>query len=151
MSTLLTSITDDSISQLTAPLDGEATPQAIAAGGSRRPLGQQLIGANLLKPEELERALAEQANKNLPLGETLLEMGAVSEEQLLPYIEAQLGVPGAGCARACSTPRPYACCPATWPSDYTRWPCSECEIRSSSRCTTPSISTRSIPWNRSPG
>ncbi|QDU54774.1 GspE/PulE family protein [Aeoliella mucimassa] len=84
-----------SISELTAPMDGEATPEAIAHSNVRRPLGQQLIGANLLKPEELEKALAEQANSQLPLGETLLEMGAVSEEQLLPYIEAQLRVPAA--------------------------------------------------------
>ncbi len=85
----------EDFSQLTAPLEGEATPEAIASSGHRRPLGQQLIGANLLKPEDLERALAEQANSNQPLGEQLLEMGAVSEEQLLPYIEAQLGVPSA--------------------------------------------------------
>ena len=85
----------DSLAELTAPMDGEATPDAIAKSYKRRPLGQQLIGANLLKPEDLEKALAEQANSNQPLGETLLEMGAVNEEQLLPYVEAQLGVPGA--------------------------------------------------------
>ncbi len=95
MSSTLNDTLDRSLSELTAPLDGEATPEAIAASATRRPLGQQLIGANLLKPDDLERALSEQANRNLPLGETLLEMGAVSEEQLLPYIEAQLGVPAA--------------------------------------------------------
>lgn len=87
--------TPDAVAALTAPLDEEATAAATAASGGRRPLGQQLIGANLLKPEDLERALAEQASSKRPLGETLLEMGAVSEEQLLPYIEAQLGVPAA--------------------------------------------------------
>ncbi|WP_425397163.1 GspE/PulE family protein [Aeoliella sp.] len=86
---------DQSFTDLTAPLEGEATPEAIAASAHRRPLGQQLIGANLLKPEDLERALNQQAENNQPLGETLLEMGAIGEEQLLPYIEAQLDVPAA--------------------------------------------------------
>lgn len=89
------SLAPDQLSALTAPLEGEATPEAIAGSTHRRPLGQQLIGANLLKPEDLEQALSEQQGSNQPLGETLLEMGAVSEEQLLPYIEAQLGVPAA--------------------------------------------------------
>lgn len=89
------SLAPDALAAWTAPLEGEATPEAIAGSKHRRPLGQQLIGANLLKPEDLEQALAEQQDSNQPLGETLLEMGAVSEEQLLPYIEAQLGVPAA--------------------------------------------------------
>ncbi len=84
----------EEIVALTAPMEGEtAIDQATAV--KHRPLGQQLLGANLLSAEDLEAALAEQATSKQPLGETLVEMGAVSEEQLLPYIEAQIGVPAA--------------------------------------------------------
>ncbi|QDS98945.1 GspE/PulE family protein [Adhaeretor mobilis] len=59
----------------------------------RGPLGQRLILANLLGHDELETALSHQAESGKKLGETLLELGFVSDEELLPFIEAQLGVP----------------------------------------------------------
>jgi len=78
---------------LTAPLDNEVrTTEADKISVPRRLLGQELLGANVIDPEELESALALQAEKGQPLGETLLEMGVVTEELLLPFIEAQLGV-----------------------------------------------------------
>ncbi|MGI9457549.1 MAG: GspE/PulE family protein, partial [Aeoliella sp.] len=94
MSTLLDKdgLAHSAIAALTATMEADKAPPN-AAVAKRRPLGQQLIGANLLSPEDLEAALAEQATSKQPLGETLLEMGAVSEEQLLPYIETQLGIP----------------------------------------------------------
>ena len=56
------------------------------------PLGQQLLGANLITAEELDAALAEGLEKSLRLGEALLELGAVQEEQILPHVERHLNV-----------------------------------------------------------
>ena len=57
------------------------------------PLGEQLVRASLLTPQELETALGEQQSKKMRLGETLIELGFVDEEQLLPFIAENLGVP----------------------------------------------------------
>ncbi len=56
------------------------------------PLGQQLLGANLITAEELDAALAEGSEKSLRLGEALLELGAVQEEQILPHVERHLNL-----------------------------------------------------------
>ena len=45
------------------------------------------------RSNELETALSRQAESGQRLGETLLELGFVTEEELLPFIESQLGVP----------------------------------------------------------
>lgn len=58
----------------------------------RGPLGQRLLGAHLIADVELEAALSHQAQKGQKLGEALLELGFASEEELLPYMESQLGV-----------------------------------------------------------
>jgi len=65
----------------------------VAAAPSRAPLGQCLVGASLIRPEELEAALARQASTGGKLGEILLELGLLGEEELLPFIEGQLGCP----------------------------------------------------------
>ncbi|MEO1497067.1 MAG: GspE/PulE family protein [Planctomycetota bacterium] len=56
------------------------------------PLGQRLLGDNLVSPEALSAALEMQAKRGAKLGETLLDMGVATEEDLLPHIAAQLGV-----------------------------------------------------------
>lgn len=56
-------------------------------------LGQQLVGANLISPQQLDVALAEGSQKGLRLGEVLVEMGMIQEDVILPYIESHLGVP----------------------------------------------------------
>jgi len=56
-------------------------------------LGQRLLGDNLVSAEDLSRALEIQAKRGMKLGETLLEMGVATEDDLLPHIAAQLGVP----------------------------------------------------------
>src|SRR5450755_1970118 len=56
-------------------------------------LGQQLVGADVITPDQLDQALAEGSQKGLRLGETLVEMGMVQEETILPFIESHLGVP----------------------------------------------------------
>ncbi len=80
----------DTLLPLTVPLSdsGEDTT------APRGPLGQRLLGADLIDSEELEVALSHQAEKGQKLGEALLDLGFASEDQLLPFIESQLGVPG---------------------------------------------------------
>ena len=73
---------------LTIPLDD--APE----GANRGPLGQRLLVADLIGPEELEAALSLQKEKGQKLGEALIELGFANEEQLLPFIESQIGVPG---------------------------------------------------------
>jgi type IV pilus assembly protein PilB len=74
-----------------------ADPPVVAAAPRPRkrhaPLGEQLIAANLLTAEELEDALKLQASKGRKLGEILLELGVISEEEMLPFIQRQLGAP----------------------------------------------------------
>jgi type IV pilus assembly protein PilB len=65
---------------------GERSPFSFAS------LGEQLLGADLITPEELETALHRQSEKQVRLGEALIELGFLSEEQILPYIQHQLGV-----------------------------------------------------------
>src|SRR5262245_49981243 len=78
------------------------TPTLERAGSSPTPatpprapkatLGQQLIGANLISPDQLDQALAAGSQKGLRLGEVLVEMGMVQEDAILPFIEGHLGV-----------------------------------------------------------
>jgi type IV pilus assembly protein PilB len=73
-----------------------AAPRFTAAPGgtfvSRGPLGEQLVAAGLIERAQLDTALSRQSESGQRLGETLLELGFVSEEQLLPFVEGQLGV-----------------------------------------------------------
>jgi type IV pilus assembly protein PilB len=66
-------------------------PRPSRAG--RVTLGQQLVGADIITPQQLDQALAEGSQKGLRLGETLVEMGMVQEDTILPFIENHLGVP----------------------------------------------------------
>ena len=79
--------------QLSMPLVMD--PQAPLAGveASKGPLGQRLLSADLIGQDDLEAALNHQSEKGQKLGESMLELGLASEEQLLPFIEAQLGFP----------------------------------------------------------
>jgi type IV pilus assembly protein PilB len=78
---------------------GNAASVARGSGGATPPrgasatLGQQLVGADVITPEQLDQALAEGSQKGLRLGEVLVEMGMVQEETILPFIENHLGVP----------------------------------------------------------
>jgi type IV pilus assembly protein PilB len=76
--------------------DAHGAPRKDAPATAPRPgratLGQQLIGADLITPEQLDQALAEGSQKGLRLGETLVEMGMVQEDAILPFIESHLGV-----------------------------------------------------------
>ena len=56
-------------------------------------LGEQLVGANLITADELEGALKLQTSKGQKIGEILLELGVLSEEQILPFIQRQMNLP----------------------------------------------------------
>jgi type IV pilus assembly protein PilB len=70
-----------------------AVPIVPVSAVPSRSLGSQLLGAELITPDELEAALKRQSEKRLRLGEALVDLGFVGEEQILPYIQRQLGVP----------------------------------------------------------
>src|SRR5215470_10175424 len=75
----------------------DAPPSNAPAPGApkqlRATLGQQLVGADIITPEQLDQALAAGSQKGLRLGEVLVEMGMVQEDAILPFIEGHLGVP----------------------------------------------------------
>ena len=56
-------------------------------------LGELLIEANLLTPEQLDSAIAEQGRSGLMLGAQLLKMRLLKEPDLLGLLERQLGLP----------------------------------------------------------
>ena len=96
MSVVETPVVDEEqVLPLTVPLSAEISGDALKRAPLRGPLGQQLLSANLIEAEELEEALKFQSQSNQKLGEALLELGFANEEQLLPFIEAQLGVKSA--------------------------------------------------------
>mgnify|MGYP002621518607 CR=1 FL=1 len=84
----------DKLSDFVIPLDATADDPALNPLTSRGPLGQRLLSADLIGEEELESALRHQAENGQKLGESLLELGFASEEQLLPFVESQIGVAG---------------------------------------------------------
>ncbi len=59
-------------------------------------LGQILIERGWITPEQLQRALQNQAVVGARIGTCLLEMDALSEDRLLKALADQRGVPGAG-------------------------------------------------------
>ncbi|TWU29459.1 GspE/PulE family protein [Bythopirellula polymerisocia] len=85
---------EDQIEQYTVPLGVDSDDPALNPLSSRGPLGQRLLSADLIGEEELESALRHQVENGHKLGESLLELGFASEEQLLPFVETQIGVAG---------------------------------------------------------
>ncbi len=75
--------------EMSAGVDGKDNLETAAP----MPLGDQLVRAGILTSNELEAALREQSVKKLRMGETLVELGFVEEDQLLPFVERQLGTP----------------------------------------------------------
>ncbi len=80
--------------QLAPPEVPEEANSPKATQTLRGPLGQRLLSADLIDAEELEAALSHQVEKGQKLGEALLELGFANEEQLLPFMESQLGIVG---------------------------------------------------------
>ena len=80
--------TDEPQTTLTMSAAGTAPTKKIPVR-----LGQRLVGENLVSADDLTAALELQAKHGQKLGETLLEMGVATEEDLLPHIAAQIGRP----------------------------------------------------------
>src|SRR5688500_20064693 len=61
----------------------------------RKPLGQMLLGRGLIEPAQLDRALDEQrrCNHRKLLGEILVEMRQLSEEQVAEVLAESYGLP----------------------------------------------------------
>ncbi len=74
-------------------VDTSKTAAATAPLPRTGTLGQLLVGAALITPQQLDQALAEGSQKGLRLGEALVNMGMVQEEAILPFIENHLGMP----------------------------------------------------------
>ena len=85
---------NESLQELTIPLSADPNDSTFDVLSTRGPLGQRLLSADLIGEEELESALRHQVEKGHKLGESLLELGFASEEQLLPFVETQIGVVG---------------------------------------------------------
>ncbi len=85
---------DEHLQELTIPLSADPNDSEFDVLSTRGPLGQRLLSADLIGEEELAAALRHQAENGHKLGESLLELGFASEEQLLPFVETQIGVVG---------------------------------------------------------
>jgi type IV pilus assembly protein PilB len=79
------------------PVESTRLATAVATAPATRkkyqPLGEQLVGANLITGDELEAALKMQLTKGQKIGEILLELGVLNEEQILPFIQRQMNLP----------------------------------------------------------
>jgi type IV pilus assembly protein PilB len=58
----------------------------------RKRLGDLLVEAGLITPEQLQEALKEKA-QGQKLGDVLLQLGYITEQQLIEVLEFQLGIP----------------------------------------------------------
>src|SRR5215470_12708504 len=58
-----------------------------------RRLGELLIEAKLLTPEQLDHAIADQKKNGQMLGATLVRLGMLKEPDLLALLQRQLGLP----------------------------------------------------------
>lgn len=58
----------------------------------RKRLGDLLIEAGMLTPQQLERALADK-KEDQKLGDALLQLGYITEQRLIEVLEFQLGIP----------------------------------------------------------
>lgn len=67
--------------------------ERFSASPAALPLGERLLQIGALTPQELETALTEQRAKKTRLGETLIELGFVDKETLLPILAEKLDVP----------------------------------------------------------
>ncbi len=71
----------------------EGSPNPSGGGGPMR-IGDALVAAGVLTPEQLKRALAEQKASGRRLGELLIEQGIVSGHALVQSLARLHGVPG---------------------------------------------------------
>ena len=82
-------------------------------GEVKGPLGQRLLQAGVITPNELESALQHQSVKQSRLGETLVELGFVEDQELLPFLAAQMSVPSVQLREGLVDPRAVRLIPQT--------------------------------------
>jgi type IV pilus assembly protein PilB len=80
---------------------------------ARKPLGQLLLDKDLIKPDQLERALEEQRRSNHQklLGEVLIEMRFCTEDQITEALAQAYGVPYARVSPRIADPKVIAILP----------------------------------------
>lgn len=69
-----------------------AAPTPVTAAPKRR-LGEILVAGGAVTADQLAHALTEQANRQLPLGQTLIALGYTTDEVMRQALSSQLGVP----------------------------------------------------------
>lgn len=62
-------------------------------GSPVRFLGEELVAQGVIDADQLAEALRRQRDTGLKLGETLIQLGFVTEEEILPYVGRRLGIP----------------------------------------------------------
>ncbi len=78
-----------------APIAAPVTPLSYDNDNNRpsTSLGESLVRAGFVTSDELAAALTEQTTKKQRIGEVFLELGLIGEDDLLPFLGEQLGVP----------------------------------------------------------
>ncbi len=71
----------------------QATAADATANASGGRLGNLLLSAGLINADQLEGALSRQEQMGLRLGEALVELGFVTEEDIFPFVGRKLNVP----------------------------------------------------------
>jgi type IV pilus assembly protein PilB len=87
-------------------------------------LGQILIEANILQPEQLDRALKLQGPVPEPLGRLLVRQGLATEEQIVQALATQLNIPYVRLASAVVEPKALKLIPLAMAEKHTVCPLS---------------------------
>ena len=80
--------------------------QAKGVGGKKR-MGDILIKEDVINLDQLKNAIEEQKSSGRRLGETLLNLGYIDENQLVAYLSRQYGVPAINLDQFDITPKKY--------------------------------------------
>ncbi len=65
----------------------------MALFGAKKRLGEQLVDARLITPDQLEMALEEQRTRKTKLGETLMAMGFMTADSFRTFFSNTMGIP----------------------------------------------------------
>ena len=90
----------------------------------RQMLGELLLERGLISAENLDRALAEQKRTGEFIGTTLIRLGLLANERLLPVLAEQIGMPYVRLAEATISPEALAKVPPKFASHYLLMPLS---------------------------
>src|SRR5689334_14975033 len=111
-----------------APAPAPALPTHVANGGGTRTwtlIGELLVKHEFVTPDELERALLEQANQNgnsKRLGSLLIDLGALEERHLTLALADQAGIALVDLRRERPDPAALACLPEAVARDLLAFP-----------------------------